>query len=355
MNRPVWWGLVLVLLGCAGLSAQTLTKSTEGVFVTDGTEGKIAMSKGRRLIIGAAGTLGGDITLKTGAKECRYVYKKLLKTPSKVEAADYAALISVVVDLQKEDVVMSLQTPDKVPWAGTNNSGRLAIEITLPESCAVQINAVYFNVEAVGPFREFIVSESLSKVDVQKVRGDVDVRVSNRPLSIKDVRGTLFATNKYGRIRLENIDTGEGLGTIRNEHGEVSIDAYRGGLDLRTSYDNIVGQHLFLSGSKNRVKNVSGLVTLEFDSLTTGKLRMSNTYSPISLNIANAVSAKFICKIGDGSRVTAENMEMTPDLVYESRLEFIAGGGEAEVRLTTDGSGDITIIGPNKGAVAGGK
>jgi hypothetical protein len=48
-------------------------------------------------------------------------------------------------------------------------------------------------------------------------------------------------------------------------------------------------------------------------------------------------------------------MEMTPDLVYESRLEFVAGGGEAEVRLTTDGNGDITIIGPDKRAVAGGK
>lgn len=340
--------LALLLAFCGGVAAQGLVKDAEGLFTTKSVEGTATLARGQRLTINAASTLGGKIVLTAGGNDCRYTYKKILKTPTKTEAAEYAEIITVDVEQQRDQVVFSLRAPARTPWSGTSNSGRLEIHIKLPDSCIVVINTAYFDVEAVGPFSEFNVTETLSKVSVENVLGRVDVKVSNRPLSIHDVQGQVLATNQYGPIRLEGVDTGESLATVRNEHGEISLDACRGSFDLRTSYDRIVGQHLFLTGSKNRIKNVSGIINLDLDSLTTGRLRINNNYGSISLNVNNRVDAQFICKIEEGSRVTAEHMDMIPGLVYDTRLEFETGEGAAEVRLTAGGSGDINIVGPGR-------
>jgi hypothetical protein len=344
-TRALTAGLIAIAL-CGQAAAQSLIKGESGLFMTKAVQSTVTMAEGQRLVINAASTLSGQISLTTGGAACEYTYKKLLKTPTKVEAAEYAQLITVDIEQQRDEVIFNLRAPARAPWSGTNNSGRLEIQIKIPDSSAVRINTAYFDVDAEGPFSEFTVAETLSKVDVRTVHGPVDVRVSNRPLTIKDVRGSVFASNQYGLIRLENIDTGDDVATIRNEHGEISIDMFRGSCDLRDSYDRIVGQRLFLTGSRNRIKNVSGLITLELDSLSTGKLRVNNSYSPISMNIKNRVDAEFICKVDEGSRVIAEHMDMTPTLVYDTRLEFESGDGAAEVRLTSTGSGDITIVGP---------
>lgn len=346
MKARLLTAAVIAVALCGRLDAQGLVKSGEGLFMTKQVDSMTAMNSGQRLVINAASTLGGQIFLTTGGSVCSYNYRKLLKTPTKIEAGEYAELITVDVERQRDEVTFNLRAPARAPWSGTNNSGRLEIHIEIPENSAVRINTSYFDVDAVGPFSEFSVTETLNKVDVRTVRGPVDVRVSNRPLTIADVRGSVFAANQYGPIRLENIDTGEDIATIRNEHGEISMDMFRGSFDLRNSYDRIVAQRLFLTGSRNRIKNVSGLITLEFDSLSVGKLRVNNSYGEISMDVKNRVDAEFICKTDEGSRVIADHMNMTPTLVYDNRLEFETGDGAAEVRLTVTGSGDISIVGP---------
>lgn len=351
MIKSLGIGLTFLTLLFNVVVAETVTKKAEGLFISDKAKGKIAMETGQRVIINAASTLGGELTLNAGSGNCKYTYAKILKTPTRVEAEEYAEVISVEVEKVKDAVVISLRAPARAPWAGTTNSGRLTIEIFIPDNCAVEINTAYFGISATGPFSEFKIPESLSRVEIENVNGPVEVKVSNRPLIIKNVVGKLLATNKYGRLRLENIDTGENGGTVRNERGEISIDGYRGGLDARTSYDLIIGQNLFLTGNKNRIKNTSAAINLTFDSLTTGKLRINNQYENINLEIRNRVDAQFICKTGEDGAVTAEHLDIVPLLVDENRLEFRSGKGTAEIRLTARKSGDITINGQNRQAL----
>lgn len=355
MKRRLWWGAVLCVMLSGIVAAQTVTKTRNGAFMSAEEEGRVSMAAGQLLRINAASTLGGKIVLQAGGSECRYRYQKVLKASTKTEAVEFAALITIEVEKLKEGVVMSLRAPASAPWTGTAGSGRLEIHIAIPDSCLLEINTAYFDIEAVGPFAGFTVSESLSQVSVDNVRGPVDVKVSNRPIIIKNVTGPLLATNKYSRIRLENIDTGDGMGTIRNEHGEVTIDVYRGGIDVRTSYDRIIGQHLAVTGTKNRFRNVSAVINLALDSLTAGALRVNNMYDQILLEIGNRVDAAFICKTEGESTITAEHMDMEPTLVYENRLEFTTGTAAAEVRLTAKGSGDIIITGPDRDDIAGGR
>ena len=354
MIKRAFIGSALMLIAWHGLSAESITGGKGGVFLGEQYEETAAMRSGQTLIINSAATLSGNLKVIAGGEDCRIRYRKRLKATTKKEAAGYAEVISVDVEKIRDGITVSLRSPSSAPWSGTKNSGRLDVEITIPDSSSVQFNTAYFDIEAVGPFTEFIVSESLSKVQVEKVTGVTEVRVSSRPFSATDISGRLFISNEYGRIKLENIDTGEKSGTIRNEHGEVTISNYRGRLDLGTSYDRITARNLFLTGTGNRIKNISAPIVLSFDSLTTGKIRVNNQYGQTSIGIAGRVDARFICKNGKSSRITAEHMTMEPTLVNDNRLEFIAGEGTAEVRIYTRGDGDIIINGPDRNTVNGG-
>ena len=86
--RALVGGIIAIAL-CSQLAAQGLIKSGEGLFETKSVKNTVAMAKGQRLVINAASTLAGQIALTTGGSACTYSYKKLLKTPTKVEAAEY--------------------------------------------------------------------------------------------------------------------------------------------------------------------------------------------------------------------------------------------------------------------------
>jgi hypothetical protein len=340
----------IVLLAAAGglWAAEPLTRDREGVFSGERVERTAALKNGQTVTISGAASLTGTITITAGGGECRVAYRKLLKAPDRQEAGQYADLISVEVAGAADGLTINLKAPVKAPWSGSNNSARLEVEIAVPEKCGVRVATAYFDVNAVGPFSEFVVNESLSKVSVEKVNGMTEIKVSNRPLTVKALRGKVSLTNQYSEITMEDIDTGEETAVISNDNGEVDITGYRGGLDLRTSYDRIVGRKLFLTGARNRIKNVSGSVALSFDSLTTGKLRITNEYGQVTLDILGRVDARFVCREADGSKAVAEHMTMEPTVVYDNRLEFVAGNQTAEVRVTTAGDGDIIINGPER-------
>ena len=336
-------------------SAEPLTRDREGVFAGNRVEQTAVLRGGQKLTINGASSLSGTINITTGGRECRVAYRKLLKVSDREEAAEYADLIQVETTSVPDGLQLNLQAPTKAPWSEGTNSARLELEITIPEKCAVKIGTAYFDITAVGPFAEFVVTESLSKVRVEKVNGVTEIKVSNRPLAVKAITGKLSLTNQYSEISLEDIDTGDETGLVINDNGEVDINKYRGGLDLRTSYDRIVGRKLFLTGVRNRVKNISGSVALSFDSLTTGKIRITDDYGQVSLDILGRVDARFVCREAEKSKVVADHMTMEPAAIYDNRLEFVTGQEAAEVRVTTTGDGDIIINGPDRGGAGGGR
>lgn len=338
--------ILLCLIFMAFSSADDILHKQGEIYVSNSDAVSIAVKKSERIVVNAAGTLSGQLKIVTGGDLCTAEYVKRLKTTSASEAENYASMITVECNREDDEVVVSLRAPASAPWSGTDNSAHLDVTLTVPDSSAIEIATAYFDIEAVGPFREFTVDESLSQVSIENVVGEADIKVSNRPLTVKNVVGKLSATNKYGRIRLHNIRTGEETATIVNDNGEIQIDSFVGGLEVSTSYGNIIAEGVTLTGTRNRVKNVSAPITLILDSLTEGRLRVNNHYGPINMKIDGPVDAGFICKIGEESTINAEGFEMEPTLVYDDRLEFDVGTAKAEVRLTARGDGNIIINGP---------
>ncbi|MEE9442722.1 MAG: hypothetical protein V3V99_08650 [candidate division Zixibacteria bacterium] len=346
-------GFICFMLGSI-ISAENLKRQKGGIFSGESQLITVIFPGEKKVIINSANSLSGNLYLGAGGKNFRISYQKKMKTPNEAEAAAYADLISVEIDNQKTAITIWLRAPADAPWSGSNNSASLDVRIDVPVGCQIEINTAYFDIEAVGPFEEFVVSESLSKVTVNKVNGLTDINVSNRPLVLKNISGDLKAKNKYEKIKLENIKTGQQTAFIRNENGEISIDSFIGSIDVGTSYGLISGKRISLVGNRNRVKNVSAPIALELDSLTSGRIRVNNRYSKIVLGIAGRVDASFICKFGSDSFVKAEGFLFEPTLVYDERLEFDVGEAAAEARLSIKGDGNIIINGPDSEHHAGG-
>ena len=346
-------GFCLLFVAAGALPAETIVRGPDGVFIGERIEQSVAMKAGQKLTVKASASLSGNLKVTVGGGVCRVVYQKRLKAESRSVAAEYAGEITVEAAANPEGVAVSLTAPNRAAWSGTNDAGRVEVEITIPEGSDIVLATAYFDINAIGPFREVMITESLSKVDVENVTAGTEIKVANRPLTVKHARGRLAVTNQYAGIKLVDVYTGDETGLVSNDNGEVVIESYRGGIDVRTSNDRIFGQRLFLTGSKNRVKNTSGPIALAFDSLTTGKFRIANQFGAVTITIAGRTNAAFICRPAEASRVMADQMSMEPTLVYDNRLEFTTGGGEAEVRITTKEEGNIIITGSGK-AVAGG-
>lgn len=338
--------LIMILALTTMVASETIKKDRNGRFVGEKMALSADLEPGQLMTINAAGSLAGTITINTGGNklDCRYL--KLLKAETKSEAARFAKVITVTSEKVNKGQLISLRAPATAPWSGTNNSGRLKLEITVPEGCAVKINSAYFDVNATGPFSKFIVTESLSRIEVKNVTELVDVKVSNRPLIVMDVSGQINLINQYGPIKVENVNCAGETGVIKNKNGEVMIESYVGGLEIRSELGRIIGKKLFLTGEHNYVKNKSADIVLSFDSLTTGRLRVNNRFGNIKINVDGRLDGRFVCKTEEDSEVTARNMLIGSPLVDKNRLEFDSGNGSAEIRLTARGSGNIILNGP---------
>ncbi len=344
-SRIILATLFFIFFVGQSVGAQSLTRDRDNSFVTNSVTDTAEIISGETLIINSATSLSGEIKIKAGGDNCLVKYRKRLKAADREQAEDFARVITTSLERDRDGVRLVLRAPVSVPWSGSGNSGKLEIAIELPDSCNVEVNTAYFDIDAQGPFRNFKVTESLSQITAADLNGTVEAKVSSRPLIIKKAKGSLFVSNEYGDIKLEDIDTGEELATIRNDHAKITINDFRGSIDLGNSYERITARNLFLVGTRNRVRNVSGPIELSFDSLTAGKLRINNNYGQTSIDFLGSTDARFVCKNGADSRIIAEGLMMEPTLVEEGRLEFQTGKGEAEIRIYTRGEGDILIRG----------
>jgi hypothetical protein len=339
------WVVIGIFFGWQLLNAENFERDMDDSFISDPAEIFQEIATGQTLRINSATSLSGQMIVTSGGNRCDLKYRKRFKSANRQEALDFGQLITVEMEKTLDGVSLSFRAPTNAPWSNTGGSGRLEVEIVLPDSCSLEINTAYFDIDAYGPFANLTVSESLSRVFAQDVYNSTDIKVTSRPLILKNIHGNLFISNEYGEIKIENVDTGEQQGTIRNDHAEINITNFRGSIDLGNSYERITARNIFLTGTRNRIKNFSGPITLEFDSLTAGRLRINNNYGRTMAKFLGPVDARFICKNGYHSKIIADSLIMKPTIIEEGRLEFSSGSGEAEVRIYTRGEGDILIEG----------
>ena len=177
MTLRFFTGLVAILLAMPlGVDAQDIFQREKGLFstrdltVTSGTAGR------RRVLIRSTSNLEGHLQIFAAeGNEVSAVYTKQARTDSRSRAFDYIDLMSVNVDLLPDYVRVDLRAPNPAPWDRQTESGLIELRLTVPSGMEIEIDAIYFDVEAEGPFSQFLVPSSLGRLNVMGVTQQLEL------------------------------------------------------------------------------------------------------------------------------------------------------------------------------------
>ena len=156
MKKIILLFILSVMLISSG-QTQDIFKQDKNLYSTDMLLLSKPCSENSSIIITSAAYLKGKITITvTDDKKLNVIYYKKAKTSTKSNAIDYIDLITVHLSKKKNGFKLEMRAPNPPPWP-EHESGIVAMELSLPRWCDIEIDALYFDVEADGPFRNFLV------------------------------------------------------------------------------------------------------------------------------------------------------------------------------------------------------
>ena len=326
--------------------AQDIFQTDNGMFSTSDLKMNTPMDARRRLLIRATSNLVGRLSIKTGDQpQASVVYAKLAKTDSRTRAFDYIDLMSVSLDKFPEFVRLDLRAPNPAPWSSDRESGSIEAQITIPSGCDVEIEAIYFDVYAEGPFASFINRSSLGRLEISNVTKVLELSTSNRRINLTNISGDISVTTSHATLYAGGITAKTSAARFRNDGGDIKLENLTGQANVKNSYGRIDILGFRASGEGNFIRGASGPITIELTALENGQLVVSNRYEDIEIMMPDDISAYFSLAVDDDGIIDASNFKFTPTLVKPNRLAFTAGGGEVDVSASIRGKGNILITG----------
>jgi hypothetical protein len=163
--------VMLVVLTAATVSGQEVIQREAKVFATEQLSAARSISPKAKVLVASAVHLSGTIQITSHESDTLLVrYVKVAKAGDRSQAIDFIDLISVVLEGRRDSPVVEMRSPNPAPWTGTDYSGRVEIEIVVPEGCEVEIRAQAYDVTVTGPLRALDIPESLGKLEISRCR-----------------------------------------------------------------------------------------------------------------------------------------------------------------------------------------
>jgi len=349
--RAVCLGLVCAVIGAGAMSvaAQEIHSEGKGLYATDELTLLMAMKPGEQLTIRSASTLTGTIVVRAAeTEEVRVDYAKRAKADSRSRAIDYIDLIAVDLDRTADGVRLQLRAPNPAPWS-TAEGGLVEVEIVVPAGVSLDIDALYFDLVATGPFSGIVVPSSLGRIEVSDVAGRCDVATANRRLTLANITGRVSAETRNSILTAVNIVSSDGQAIFRNAGGDIEIDGFSGGINVKNTYGRIELLDFAPSGRRNVIRGRSAPVIIEVTRIDEGSLILNNRMEDIDLTLPTPLSAVLSLAVEDDGKIELSHLPVRTDLVQRDRLSVVAGEGEAFISGSISGRGNIYIRGVEGG------
>jgi len=346
MQRLVLFVLMLAVGGTA--VGQEVHEESRGLFGTRQLQATVPMGREATLEIRAASTLRGVVEISVGDSDnVHLAYYKRAKTTSRSRAVDYIDLISVQLEQTPVAARLEMRAPNPAPWEA-DEAGLVHVVLTIPRNVAVNVDAAYFDISAVGPFSEFIDNSSLGRIDVSDVSGRVDIATANQKVSLAHLTGDVSATTSNASLLARDINCSDAQGSFRNEGGDIIIDGLIGELNVRTSYGRIDIDDLTPAGTKNYIRGSSGPILVNLTRLTDGQLILANRYDDIEIVVPTDISAVMALSVDEEGKIEANNFNFKTELVQTNRLNLVAGDGGGLISGSIRGKGNIYVRGSDE-------
>lgn len=345
MNKPLL-ALIVNIIGFAAfgtVDAQEIFKESGNLYSTR----ELAVSKpapeNSQLVIKSASTLQGTLNITTSTEpQIKVVYSKKAKAGSRSKAIDYIDQIAVSLSSAPGAVKLELRAPNPAPWTD-DEVGLVEAVIVIPEFCKLDIDALYFDIVATGPFEIFRVPSSLGRLEVSFVTEDLVLSTSNRRVSIENASGNVKASTSNSTLTAKNVRCSGGQAVFRNEGGDIRILGVSGELNLRNSYGRTEVDMFEATGEKSYVRSHYGPIEITLAGIGNGQLILTNRYEDIELSVPSNVSAELSLAVEEDGRIEVLNFPFRPDLVQRNRLSLIAGKGDALISGSVRGKGNVYI------------
>lgn len=342
--------LVVMLVVSGSVWAQEVFDEGNGWFATRDLNANATMQSGATLKVESVATLVGSITIITSDKPgVEVVYRKKARTNQLSRAIDYIDLIAFSLDTSPRGVTMQFRAPNPPPWNEQVEAGRVEVEITMPESCAVMIDAAYYDLDAEGPFVEVRVPSSFGRLAVADVDGVLELHTANRRLVVDRIKGEIDLRTSNSTLDASDLYCPDTQARIENDGGDIRIEGLHGQVNVKNSYGRVELGGFRPVGTRNFIRGLSGPVFVELDELGDARVVVNNRYEDIELSVPQDISSSLSLAVEEDGRIEVTGFEFISDLVEHNRLNLIAGEGAATISASVRGSGNIYVRGNERG------
>ena len=346
MKRLIPLLVLLLAVTAIPILGQEVTERESGTFATGTIRLARTVAPKAKIVVASAVQLSGSIRIVSHTSDSLLVdYRKVAKASGRSEAIDFIDLISVVVEGRAETPVVKMRAPNPAPWSGTDYSGLVELELTVPSSAEVEIQAPIYDVNVRGPLRALDIPESLGKLEIAKITARLNVTTANRRVILTDISGEISAATTNSSLLAENIACPDEQARFRNDGGDIDIVGMVGTLNVKNSYGRVTVKNWRAKGSSSYIRGASGPVSVEITAMDEGQLVISNRQEDIEISVPDRLSAFYTLSVDDDGIIEATNFTFTPDLVEHNRLNLQSGDGRVDIRGSVKGKGNIFIRG----------
>jgi hypothetical protein len=338
--------LLTIFYGFSIGATEEIFPQGDSRFATKGTKIEASVLSGNKVYINSVEFLSGRIYIVADSSGSATIdYKKIIKASGEKEALRYAEIINVIMEKVPDGIKILLQAPNPAPWSGTENMGGVEAEIHLPPGCQIEINAIYFDIVIEGPFKSVSNRSSFGRLEAGKISEILSLTTTNQDLIARDIAGELKLVTSNGDIRANNISCPAKQAIIRNENGSIVVNEFDGSFDIENSYSKIRLEQLHLKNGESRISGSYSPVRVELAEMSKATLNIDNNNEDVDLYIPRSLSAKFILRSKSGNQIDVVGLPIKPKKINSDRLEFVIGAGESQIIVNVDGNGSITVHG----------
>ena len=341
------WAYVACLMPVGmAVQSQQVTEIEPGLYSTGELKASSRITSQKKILIRSAASLSGSLRIETATGETVSLsYRIQARTEGRKKGIDYIDLISVNLAPIADEIRIEMRAPNPAPWEEDVEAGLVLVDLVVPPDCAIDIEAVSFDVTAKGPFKEIVIPSSMGRLEVSDVYGKLDVATANQRVSLQSISGEISASTTNANLTARSLSCGERPARLRNESGDIKIESVEGELNIRNRYGRTEISKFTPTGGGSFVRSSSGPVLVDIAGMTDGRLVIINEYEDVELRLPDNLSAALALTVDEDGTIDVSQIQFVADLVEHNHLNLRLGQGIGSISASVRGKGNILVRG----------
>ena len=343
-------GLATSLLLMSQLSLaqdHVITRVSGSLYESNPETQVIKLKKFDNLSFTSSSYLGGRLSIhSTDSPMTTISYKREFKADSKNQAEEFDRYIDFSAEELENEVAISVETKSMPPWSGTNNSGRVSVEIQIAknDNLKIDIRTTVFDIEATGPFASIDISNSSGDISVTNINSKVRVASENGAVSVNKCTGPTTITTSSRPIILSDVNGKLGTIELRNSGGKIVLNSVRGEITARTENASITGDDVRFESGNSIFATENSDISLDASAVS-GDVNIRDENGKVNFSLPANTPAQYSLRVEEGGRIYTKSLPMIVEQASRTRVVGYSGSRHSKIEIDMAGVGTINLDG----------